>query len=373
MDALENNDSNDNAAEVARARAARSSLRVRLLRSFGVILAILAIGYAVYWFTTGANFVSTDNAYVGAELAQITPLVSGNVKAVHVSDTQTVKAGDRLVELDPADAAINVASARANLDRTIRTIRQAFANNLALEKTVSARAIDLQRAQSDLRRRISLKAGGDIAAEELAHNQDAVAAASAALETAKAQLEAGRTITSGYTFDNHPDVLRAKATLDQARLDGGRTTLVSPIDGVVSRRNVQVGQRVSAGTALMTVVPLNKVYVDANFKEVQLKKVRPGQSVRLISDLYGDSHVFHGHVAGFSGGTGAAFALIPAQNATGNWIKVVQRVPVRITLDPKDLAGFPLVVGLSMKATIDLHPQDKGKGPDATPSNQAGV
>lgn len=332
---------------------AGASLRVRLLRGLAAVVVISGVGYGAYYKLVGANEVSTENAYVGADTAQITAQTAGIVVAVEVSDTRLVKAGDVLVRIDPADAKANLASTVANLDRTILSVKQAFANNLALEAQVAQRRSDLDRARGDYERRLRLADGGAVAREEIVHARESAEGAEAALRAAEAQFQSGLALTAGYTLETHPDVLRAMAQRDTAALDLSRTTLRAPVGGVVTRRSVQVGQRVSAGAALMMIVPIDALYVDANFKEVQLAKIRVGQKVALRSDLYGARVTFHGHVVGLSGGTGAAFALVPAQNATGNWIKVVQRVPVRIALDPVELARHPLRVGVTMRAVVD--------------------
>ncbi|HAV3939596.1 TPA: efflux RND transporter periplasmic adaptor subunit [Acinetobacter baumannii] len=321
--------------------------RKKFLGFFALILLIAAILYAI-WALFLNHSVSTDNAYVGAETAQITSMVSGQVAQVLVKDTQTVHRGDVLVRIDDRDAKIALAQAEAELAKAKRQYKQTAANSSSLNSQVVVRAdeinsakaqvaqaqADYDKAALELNRRAQLAASGAVSKEELTKAQSAVETAKAGLELAKAGL--------------------AQAHVEQAQLDLERTVIRAPVDGVITRRNIQVGQRVAPGTSMMMIVPLNDLYVDANFKESQLKKVRPGQPVTLTSDLYGDDVEYHGKVVGFSGGTGSAFALIPAQNATGNWIKVVQRLPVRIALDPKELAEHPLRVGLSMEAKVDL-------------------
>jgi membrane fusion protein (multidrug efflux system) len=287
--------------------------RNRLLGFLGAVVALGVLAYGVYYFTYASHFVSTDNAYVGANTAQITPLISAPVLAVHVSETQTVQAGDVLVELDPADARLALAQARADL-------AQAQSN--------------YSRARTDLGRRRALAPGGAVSGDEVTSAQNAYSATSAAVQAARARVET-------------------------AQLALERTTIRAPIDGVVSNKNVDVGQRVEAGAPLMVIAPIDDAFVDANFKEPQLRGIEIGQPVRLTSDVYGGDVVFHGHVTGVSGGTGAAFSLIPAQNASGNWIKVVQRIPVRVALDPAELQAHPLRVGMSMNATVDLRPQQQ--------------
>jgi membrane fusion protein (multidrug efflux system) len=365
------------AADDARKKAARK----RLFAMLGLGLAAAVILYGLYYFLVASHFVSTDDAYVGADVAQVTPLVSGPVKAVHVADTQAVKAGDVLVEIDPADANLAVARADAEYQRAVRTVNGDLATQDALAAQVGARGADIGHAKAnveaakaevakakvDYDRRQALANSGAVSGEELtaartaltnaqaseAGAEAALAQAIATQKAAESQLAAQQVMTQG-TVDANPQVTAARAALNTAKLDLERTIIRAPIDGVVTRRQVQVGQRVQVGSPLMTLVPTAQVYVDANFKEAQLRKVQVGQCATLESDLYGGGVVYHGKVVGLSGGTGSAFALIPAQNATGNWIKVVQRLPVRIQLNPDDLARHPLRVGLSMKAKIDL-------------------
>ena len=284
------------------------SKRVRLFAGLAATIAMLGGSAYAYNALVLSRHAVTDNAYVGADIAQVTPLVGGPVRQVLVDDTQHVRRGDVLVRLDDTD--FRIAAARA-------------------EAALSAAKADVSKARIDLERRRALAASGSVSGDELTTAQNAYA-------TANANLDA------------------AKAAYEQAKVDLSRTVIHAPIDGVISKREVQVGQRVQAGMPLMVVVPIQAAYVDANFKEVQLAKVRPGQPAKLVSDLYGKSVVYDGRVVGFSGGTGAAFAIVPAQNATGNWIKVVQRLPVRIALEPKQLAKHPLQVGLSMTADVDI-------------------
>lgn len=360
---------------------AMKSKRKKLLGYFALIVIIAAILYAI-WAVFFNHSISTDNAYVGAENAQITSMVSGQVAKVLVTDTAQVKQGDILVEIDNRDATIALAQAKAELAKAKRQYQQSSANSSSLSSQVivrddeinSAKAqvaktkTDVDKAKQDYDRRASLAATGAISKEELTSAQSALHTAQANLNVAQAglsqaesnrkaamsNLAANDALIKGTDEDTLPDVLVAQAKVEQAQLDLDRTVIRAPVDGVVARRNIQVGQRVAPGTVMMSVVPISQLYVDANFKESQLAKVRVGQTAILTSDLYGDDVEYHGKVIGFSGGTGAAFALIPAQNATGNWIKVVQRLPVRIALDPKELADHPLRVGLSMEAKVDL-------------------
>jgi membrane fusion protein (multidrug efflux system) len=361
--------------------AALKAKRKKALSMVALILIIAAVAYAV-WTLFFNHSVSTENAYVGAETASITSMVSGQVLDVMVSDTQQVKKDDLLVRVNERDAEIALAQAQAELMKAQRQYKQTQANSSALnsqvfvsddgihsaEAQVAKAQAELNKAQNDLARRSQLSASGAISKEELSTAQSAVNNAQAGFDLAKAglaqaqssqkaaqsTLAANEALIRGSNETSTPDVLIAQARLKQAILDLERTEIKAPFDGVIVRRNIQVGQRVAPGTVLMMVVPISKLYVDANFKESQLAKVKAGQKAVLTSDLYGDEVEFHGTVIGFSGGTGSAFALIPAQNATGNWIKVVQRLPVRIALDPKELAEHPLRVGLSMEAKINL-------------------
>lgn len=361
--------------------AALKAKRKKALSMVALILIIAAVAYTV-WTLFFNHSVSTENAYVGAETASITSMVSGQVLDVMVSDTQQVKKGDLLVRVNERDAEIALAQAQAELMKAQRQYKQTQANSSALnsqvfvsddgihsaEAQVAKAQAELNKAQDDLARRSQLSTSGAISKEELSTAQSAVNNAQAGLDLAKAglaqaqssqkaaqsTLAANEALIRGSNETSTPDVLIAQARLKQAILDLERTEIKAPFDGVIARRNIQVGQRVAPGTVLMMLVPISKLYVDANFKESQLAKVKAGQKAVLTSDLYGDEVEFHGTVVGFSGGTGSAFALIPAQNATGNWIKVVQRLPVRIALDPKELAEHPLRVGLSMEAKINL-------------------
>jgi membrane fusion protein (multidrug efflux system) len=300
--------------------------------------------------------VSTDDAYVDAPLADITPQIDGTIEKVWVSDTQHVRQGDLLVRLDPADADLAVQQAQANYEQATRRVEQYAANVNAALANVAGKESNLRRAQLDLRRRTGLAETGAVSAEEISNATNALDAAKSELSIAQQQLAAQRTLTKGDEPARNPEILAAKAALDKALLDLDRTEIRAPVDGVVASRHAQIGQRVKLGSTLMSVVPLMEAHVNANFKEVQLQHIRPGQQVSLTSDLYGSNVVFHGRVVGLGGGTGAAFAVIPAQNATGNWIKVVQRLPVRIELETGELARHPLRVGISMTAKVYLDP-----------------
>ena len=367
------------------AAVARSADPRRKKVLLGLTAGILLAGGGWYMFHDTGE-VSTDNAYVGADSAQVTPLVAAAVVQVPVVNTQYVHKGDVLLRLDDSDARLAVEKAEAAYLKARRQFVQSSATSGSLAAQVGARDADIgqaraqlvaaqsavSKAKADLDRREHLAGDGFVSKEELTSFRNAYVAAQSNLRQAQAAIAqaqasrgaaqqtyaANQALIAGTSVDTSPDVAAAKAALDQARLDLSRTVIRAPIDGVVTNRQVEVGQRVAAGNPVMTIVPVGTVYVDANFKEGQLARVRPGQPATLVSDLYGGKTVFHGRVLGFAGGTGSAFALIPAQNATGNWIKVVQRLPVRIALDPKELAGHPLRVGLSMEASIDV----SGKG-----------
>ena len=363
------------------AAVARSADPRRKKVLLGLTAGILLAGGGWYMFHDTGE-VSTDNAYVGADSAQVTPLVAAAVVQVPVVNTQYVHKGDVLLRLDDSDARLAVEKAQAAYLKARRQFVQSSATSGSLAAQVGARDADIgqaraqlvaaqsavAKAKADLDRREHLAGDGFVSKEELTSYRNAYVTAEATLRESQAAITqaqasrgaaqqsyaANQALIAGTSIDTSPDVAAARAALDQAKLDLERMVIRAPIDGVVTNRQVQVGQRVAAGNPVMTIVPVGSVYVDANFKEGQLERVRPGQPVELKSDLYGSNVVYHGRVTGFAGGTGSAFALIPAQNATGNWIKVVQRLPVRVALDPKELASHPLRVGLSMEATIDV-------------------
>ena len=356
--------------------------RKQLFGVLGAAILVGAAGWGAHWFLVERGKVSTDNAYVGAETAEVTPRVAGAVNQVLVTDTQAVKAGQVLVALDDSDAKLAVANAQAALGQAERKVKAYFADAQALGGQLDARQADVARADAqiagskadverasvELKRRQALAASGAVSGDELTDAQNRFSTAAAGLQAAQAaraqalaqtvaaqgSRSANDALIAGASVDANPEVAGAKAHLAQAQLDLSRTVIRAPVDGVVARKNVELGQQVQVGQTLMDVTPVGSAYVDANFKEVQLKQVRFGQPVVLTSDLYGKGVKFHGRVAGLAGGTGAAFSLLPAQNATGNWIKVVQRLPVRVALDSAELQRHPLRVGLSMDATIDV-------------------
>ncbi|ALJ70005.1 Multidrug export protein EmrA [Burkholderia pseudomallei] len=338
----------------APAQPQNNGKRKRMMTLLVVVIAIAAIAYGLYYLLVARFHETTDDAYVNGNVVQITPQVTGTVIAVKADDTQTVKSGDPLVVLDPADSQVALQQAEANLAQTVRQVRGLYVNDDQYRAQVALRQSDLSKAQDDLRRRLAVAQTGAVSQEEISHARDAVKAAQASLDAAGQQLASNRALTANTTVADHPNVLAAAAKVRDAYLNNARNTLPAPVTGYVAKRSVQVGQRVSPGTPLMSVVPLNAVWVDANFKEVQLKHMRIGQPVELTADIYGSSVKYHGKVIGFSAGTGAALSLLPAQNATGNWIKVVQRLPVRVELDPKELKEHPLRIGLSMQVDVDI-------------------
>jgi len=353
----------DNDVPHPRRRARKRGLAIAF-----ACFAVAGLGYGAYWFFNLRHFERTDDAYVAGNVVQITPQVAGTVVAVNADDTDFVRQGQPLVTLDRADAEVALAQAEAALAQTVREVRQLYTANSTWAANISQREAevarskaDLARAEDDLARRANLASSGAVSGEEINHAQASVtnaraalAAAQAALTSAQQQLATNQSLTEGTTVEKHPNVERAAAKVREQYLSYARTVLPAPVSGYVAKRTVQVGQRVAPGAPLMSIIPLEQVWVDANFKEVQLRKMRIGQPVTLVADAYGDVVEYHGTVAGLGVGTGSAFALLPAQNATGNWIKVVQRVPVRVELDAKQIAEHPLRVGLSMEATVDV-------------------
>jgi len=331
----------------------------KLLMGLVLLVFLLAgAGYGAWWLIAGRYQESTDDAYVGGNFVQVTPQVAGTVLAIRADDTDYVQTGQTLVELDKTDAKVALDQAEAQLAKTVRGVRNLESTSTGFEASVSVRRAELAKAEQDLARRRAVEPTGAVSGEELQHAKDALAAARAALDAAQRQAEAQRALVDRTSLKSHPDVQSAAARVREAYLTYARTSLPAPVSGYVARRSVQVGQRVNAGTPLMTVVPLDQVWVDANFKEGQLAHLRTGQPVKLTADAYGSSVEYHGRVAGFGAGTGSAFALLPAQNASGNWIKVVQRVPVRIALEPKELEQHPLQIGLSMQVEVDTHERE---------------
>lgn len=352
--------------------AAGNPRRKKALTALASVVVVAGLGWAAYEYLVASHYESTDNAYVQGNVIQITPQIGGTVMAIMADDTDFVKAGQTLVQLDPADAKVSLDQAEAALAQAVRQVRTLYANNGTLAAQIALRDADVARARSDiaratddLNRRQSLTGNGAVSKEELNHAQtqlanakSALAAAQAGVVAAREQLTSNQALTEGTSIEQHPSVQVAAAKVREAYLATQRAGLLAPVDGYVAKRTVQLGQRVAAGTPMMSIIPLNQVWVDANFKEVQLRNIRIGQPVTLVADLYGKKIQYKGTVAGLGVGTGAAFSLLPAQNATGNWIKVVQRVPVRIALDARQLADNPLRVGLSMDAEVDVSHKD---------------
>jgi membrane fusion protein (multidrug efflux system) len=315
---------------------------------------VAGIAYGAYYLLVLSKRVETDNAYVGGNLVNLTSQVSGSVVEIRADETQLVQAGTEIIKLDPSDAQVALAQAEARLGTAVRQQRERYATVQQLEAVVDQRKVALKAAQDDLARRLPLAASQIVSGEDVAHARRAVDEARAALEVAEKQAQAARVTVAGVQPQQHPNVLAAKADYLSAWLAARRNAIVAPVTGYVAKRSVQVGARITPGTPLLTIVPVNQLWVDANFKESELRDIRVGQPVTVEADIYDSDVKFHGRVLGLSAGTGSAFSLLPAQNATGNWIKVVQRVPVRISLDPKELAAHPLRVGLSATVDVDI-------------------
>jgi membrane fusion protein (multidrug efflux system) len=328
--------------------------RRRNLTVLACIVAICAVGYASYWYLYARHFESTDDCYVNGDVVQITTEVPGTVIQLHADDTQSIARGQVLLELDPADAEVATSNAEANLGRAVRAVRALFARADQLRAEIRDREVELRQAEQDHERRTALISEGAVSSEEYQHTQDRINEVRAALTATQQELNETTAQIDRTTIPTHPQVLAAIAAVRDASLALRRTRVTAPVAGVIAQRSVQVGQRVAAGTPLMGVVPLAAVWVDANFKEVQLRDMRVGQPVTLRADMYGGKVVYHGKVVGLSAGSGTAFALLPAQNASGNWIKIVQRLPVRIELDSSELRAHPLRIGLSVTAGVDI-------------------
>jgi membrane fusion protein (multidrug efflux system) len=360
-------------------KAGGNPKRKKALVALATVAAVAGLGWAAYEYLVASHFEATDNAYVQGDVVQITPQIGGTVTAILANDTDFVKTGQTLVDLDPADANVALDQAQAALAQAVRQARTLYATNatlsaqIALREADVARArVDIERSSDDLTRRQSLSGSGAVSQEELKHAQQqansaqtTLAAAQAGVLAAREQLASNQALTEGTRVDQQPSVQLASARLREAFLATQRTALRSPVDGYVAKRTVQLGQRVAAGLPLLSVIALNRVWVEANFKEVQLRSIRMGQPVTLVADQYGKKVSYTGKVSGVGAGTGAAFSLLPAQNATGNWIKVVQRVPVRIALDATQLLEHPLRVGLSMAVEVDVSDTSRSALADA--------
>lgn len=349
--------SNSPATPAIEAAPDKSKRRGRLLVVTAIIV-VAAIAYGAWWALVARNFEHTEDAYAAGNIIQVTPQIAGTVVAIHADDTELVQAGKPLADLDKTDAKVALEQAEAQLAQTVREVKVLFANNASLQANIDVRSTEVERAKADLARRQTLLSTGAISTEELEHAKNSLKTAEAALQATREQLSSNRALTENTNVTQHPNVLRAATKVREATLAYNRTSLPAPVSGYIAKRAVQIGQRVNAGSPLLSIVPLNSLWVDANFKEVQLAHMRIGQDVTLHSDLYGSDVEFHGKVIGLSAGTGSAFALLPAQNATGNWIKVVQRVPVRISLDPKELEAHPLRIGVSMQVQVNISQQN---------------
>ena len=326
-------------------------------RKILLLIALIFIGIgalaAVYWILVLSKREKTDDAYVNGNKVTISAQVAGTVVAVLADDTQLVKAGQVLVKLDPIDAETALSRSANALAQTVRQVRQQKATADQYDSAIETRRLELARAETDLAKREPLLAERAIPAEEVRHAQESVELARAALTQAQRQSKSAHALVDGTAVESNPAVLQARDVYRDAWISAQRNAVVAPVTGYVAERSVQLGQHIQAGQALMSVIPLNSLWVDANFKEAQLRNLRIGQKAEVRSDLYGGSYIYHGRVEGMSAGTGAAFSLLPPQNASGNWIKVVQRVPVRIQIDDGDLVKSPLRVGLSATVTVD--------------------
>jgi membrane fusion protein (multidrug efflux system) len=353
--------------------------RRRWLTILGGVVVFALVAYGIYYLAYARYFESTNDAYVGGDVITVTSRESGTVLALRADNTQSVKRGQLLIALDPTTANVAMLSAEADLARTVRKVRSEYAKADEGRAQIEAARVTLAQAQADYSRRAESAKDGAVSREEIQHAADAVTAAKAALASTQSNL--GETLASiqGASIANNPEVLSSIANLRNAAIVLGHMKIVAPADGVIAQRTVQIGQQIAPGTPLMAVVPLNSVWIDANFKEAQLQRMRVGQPVTVTADIYGGGVKYHGRVAGLGAGSGSAFALLPPQNASGNWIKIVQRVPVRIALDPNELAQHPLRVGLSVDVTVDVR-DDSGSvmanevqgGPTEGVANDAG-
>ncbi|KVQ39096.1 hemolysin secretion protein D [Burkholderia territorii] len=348
--------------------ARRATRRKRFALFFAVVL-LAALVWIAFWLLRDRYYEDTDDAYVAGSIVQVAAQIPGAVTDVLVADTQAVRAGQTLVRLDDTEASVAFAQAKAQLAQAVRQVANAKISNAMYVEAVNARQADLSLAQ----RALAARSGASVeivAPEELARARAAVAGAQANLAAAQAQLDAARALGTRLPINENPAVVQAAAQFKLAYRNLKRTTIVAPVDGTIGQRSVQVGQQVGPGVPLMSIVQLNRLWIEANFKEGQIRHMRVGQPVEVVSDLYGSRVTYRGRVQGFSAGTGSAFSMLPSQNAAGNWIKVVQRVPVVIAIDPRDLAAHPLRVGLSMRATVDTRNRD-GHALDSEPPTPA--
>ncbi|MDV5353442.1 multidrug efflux MFS transporter periplasmic adaptor subunit EmrA [Enterobacter asburiae] len=332
--------------------------RKGLLLLLTLLFVVIAVAYGIYWFLVLRHFEETDDAYVAGNQVQIMSQVSGSVTKVWADNTDFVQKGDVLVTLDETDARQAFEKAQTQLASSVRQTRQSIINSKQLQASVELKKTALAQAQSDLNRRVPLGSANLIGREELQHARDAVASAQAALDVAVQQYNANQAIVLDTPLEDQPAVKQAATEVRNSWLALQRTKIVSPLTGYVSRRAVQPGAQITTSTPLMAVVPATNLWVDANFKETQLAHMRIGQTATIISDFYGDEVEYKGKVVGLDMGTGSAFSLLPAQNATGNWIKVVQRLPVRVELDAQQLSDHPLRIGLSTTVKVDTSARD---------------
>ncbi len=335
----------------------RDEQRRRALAIVAIAVVIVAMVWVGWWFLFARYSVTTDDAYVSGDILPVTAREAGTVLAVHADNTQWVPRGRLLVELDPANAQVALDAAEADLARTVRNVRSLFSKADTLRAQIAQARVTLDQTQKDYARRMQASGDGAVSSEDVTHARDALAGAKATLAAAESALKETLDGIAGTTLATHPDVLAAEARLRDAALSLSYMRIVAPAGGVIAQKNIEPGEQIAAGTPLMAVVPLNDVWIDANFKESQLASMRVGQPATVTADVYGGSVVYHGHIAGLAAGSGSAFALLPPQNASGNWIKIVQRVPVRIALDPRELQQHPLRIGLSVVVRADLHDQ----------------
>lgn len=349
------------------------AVRRKRLLLLGAGVAVIALGWGGYNWLSGGESRSTDDAYVNGHVVAVTPQVAGTVIRVGADNSDRVVAGTPLIEIDPSDARVALAAAEADLARAVRNVRGLFATDARFDAEIGVAQASLDKARADLSQRQAIANTGAVTGEDVRHARDAMRSAEATLAAAREARAEALAQTSGATLASHPDVQAAAERVRAAALTLARARIVAPVGGMIAQRNVQLGRRVAPGDRLMAVVPLDGLWIDANFKEVQLDGICPGQPATVTADIYGRRVVYHGRVADIEAGSGAAFALLPAQNATGNWIKVVQRVPVRIRLDPTELTRNPLRIGLSAKVTIDTDRCDRKAQPTAPQSESVAL
>jgi membrane fusion protein (multidrug efflux system) len=336
------------------------SKRNRILFLLALLFLASGGGYYYYYDTYAKFYEDTDNAYIGQNIVYVTPQTSGNIDAIYVSEMQSVKAGDKIAHIDSHDAQLAFLSAKAALAQSVRAIKQTQMQKEEARNAIALAEVNVDKAKDDLKRNSFLLSKGAITEERFANLEFAKDAADASLAMANKKLLSFDVLLKDKAIANNPEVQSAILRVEKTYLDLKRCDIIAPADGLIAKKNLSIGQSVTNNTTLLSIVPQKGFWVDANFKETQLEHIRINQDVTLTSDLYGKDVIFHGKVLGISAGTGAVFSLLPAQNASGNWIKIVQRVPVRIALNQNELQKHPLQVGNSMDATVDLHKQDGG-------------